>query len=113
MPNQPRYGLARRLLFPYSGEEALTFIQGLRVITTWALFFAMLMLFLTLPVVLAIVGTHSLEKLEYLLLVSFFSGACIFGGLAGVVVSMSNRVAQIRQKQKATKSSTSGGQYGS
>ena len=110
----PRFKLMRRLLFPYSGEEPLTPKQGLRVIVVWALFFALVMSLGTVPLAVAIMGTFSLQRTALLFLLSFLSGAVIFGMLAWIVVSMSNRTARIIQQRKAARtSSTNGGRYGS
>jgi len=114
MQNQPRYSLMRRLLFPYSGEVPLTRMQGVRVIMVWALFFAFAMSFCTMPILLAVATTLSLQKVVLLLLISLLSGAFVFGGLAWVVVSMSNRAARFRQRREtASTGSTGGGRYGS
>ncbi|HLZ55357.1 MAG TPA: hypothetical protein VKR06_00305 [Ktedonosporobacter sp.] len=114
MQNQPRFKLMRRLLFPYSGEEPLTRGQGLRVILTWALFFALVMSLGTLPIVVALMEPFSLQKTAWLFLLCFLSGAVIFGVLALIVVILSNRTAHMLQRRKAAQSSsTSGGRYGS
>jgi len=114
MQNQPRYSLMRRLLFPYSGEVPLTRAQGVRVIIVWALFFAFVMSFCSMPILLAMATALSLQKVVLLLLISLLSGAFVFGGLAWVVVSMSNRAARFRQQREAASTgSAGGGRYGS
>jgi len=110
------YPFARRLLFPYSGEEALTFLQGLRIVLTWALFFPCAFVFCTLPLV-ALFRVSSLQKAALLLLIVFLSGAVIFGLLAWFVVVINNWAARIRQQQEekheTDTTGTSGGRYGS
>lgn len=117
VPQQPRYHLVRRLLFPYSGEEQLTRSQGLRVIAVWALFFSFALSFCTLPVtLLASTGTFNLNRTLFLLLISFLSGVVVFGSLAWIVVAMSNRAARIIQARKGKgmqAKTSSGGRYGS
>ena len=102
MQNPPRYTFARRILFPYSGEEPLTRRQGLHVILVWALLFPVPMSLCILT--LAAVEVFSLYRTIVVLLFSFLLGAILFGALGGVVVSMSNRAAHIRQEWKARKS---------
>ena len=99
MQNQPRYRLARRILFPYSGEEPLTRRQALRVIVAWALFFSLSMSLCTL--LICVFGSFSLHKTVLSLLFTVLSGFFIFGMLGWFTVSMSNRAARIRQEWKA------------
>jgi amino acid transporter len=114
MQRRSRNSLLRRILFPYTGEEALTRRQGLRVIGVWALFFSFAMLLCTTPFTLAYVGVASSTRIVLILLIAFFSGVVIFGALAWLVVVMNNRAVQIIQQRKAAgTSSTSGGRYGS
>ena len=114
MQNQPRYSVMRRLLFPYSGEVPLTRLQGIRVIITWALFFAFVMSFCSMPVLLVEAKALSPQKVVLLLFFTLLTGAFVFGALAWVVVSMSNRAARFRQRREAASTgSTSGGRYGS
>jgi RsiW-degrading membrane proteinase PrsW (M82 family) len=97
MQNPARYTLIRRILFPYNGEEPLSRAQGLRVILTWAL---LIPLFMSLcPLAVSIVLSLSLQKTLLFLLWAFLSGVFIFGLLALIVVSMSNRAAHIRQER--------------
>ncbi len=112
MQKQPHYTLIRRILFPYSGEEPLTRMQGLRVILTWGLSFSFSMTLCTMTIAMA--GLFPWHRTVLLLLIAFLSGVAIFGMLGWVVVSMSNRAARIFQKRQAAKtSSTNGGRYGS
>lgn len=111
MQSRSRYTLMRRILFPYSGEEPLSRAQGLRVIAAWILVFAPGMSLFTLLV--AVVATLPLQKTLLLLLLSFLSGVVIFGILSWLVVAMSNRAARIFQARRATRTSISGGRYGS
>ncbi len=114
MQNRPYYSPVRRILFPYSGEVPLTRVQGLRVVVTWALFFAFVMSFCTLPLLIAMATGLSAQKVVLLFLICLFSGAFVFGALAVVVVIMGNRAAQFRQKQEAANTgNTNGGRYGS
>ncbi len=99
MQNQPRYTLARRILFPYSGEEPLSRRQGLRVILVWALLFPLLMSLCTLA--LCTLEAFSLHRTALLLLLTFLPGVCIFSVLGWFAVSMSNRAARIHQERQA------------
>src|SRR5579859_194242 len=101
MLEQPRFKLMRRLLFPYSGEEPLTRRQGARVILAWAFFFALVMSLGTLPIIVALMEPFSLQKTVRLFLLSFVSGAVIFGVLALIVVILSNRTARMLQRRRA------------
>lgn len=116
-PQQPRYHIVRRLLFPYSGEEQLTRSQGLRVIIVWALFFSLALTFCSFPVtLLASANSFSLNRTLLLLLISFLSGVVVFGSLAWIVVAMSNRAARILQARKGNgmpAKTFRGGRYGS
>jgi len=99
MQNQPRYSLARRILFPYSGEEPLTLRQGLRVIMAWALFFSLSMSLCTL--LICLLWAFPLHKTILFLLFTFLSGFFVFSILGWITVSLSNRAAHIRQQLKA------------
>ncbi len=113
MQNSPRYSLFRRLLFPYSGEEALTLKQSLRVLLAWMIVFP---LFLSLcPVALAATSSpFSLQRVATLFLFAFFSGFFIFGGLGLLAVIVNNQSARIRQRRRAAEASNiSGGRHGS
>jgi hypothetical protein len=109
---RPRYKLARRLLFPYSGEEPLARRQALRVIVAWALSFPLVLSLCALPVAIALMRTVMLQKVVLFFLLTFLSGVVIFGSLACLVVYMINRAARIYQQRKQT-SDTNGGRYGS
>ena len=111
MQSRRRYTLMRHVLFPYSGEEPLSLTQGLRVITAWILIFAPGMSMLTLFV--AVVAAFPLQKTLLLLLLSFLSGVVVFGILSWLVVAMSNRAARILQARRVTRTTVSGGRYGS
>lgn len=113
--NQPRYTLFRRLLFPFSGEESLTFKQSIRVLLAWMI---VLPLILSLcPLALTATFAYSLQKMATLFLFAFLSGFFIFGGLGVLVVIVNNQSARIRQRrasQRITRiSNTSGGRHGS
>lgn len=113
MQNPPRYSLFRRLLFPYSGEEALTLKQSLRVLLGWMIVFP---LFLSLcPAAFAATSTpFSLQRVGMLFLFAFFSGFFIFGGLGLLAVIVNNQSARIRQRRRAAEASNiSGGSHGS
>jgi len=99
MQSQQHYGLMRRILFPFSGEEPLSPRQGTRVVLAWALLFPLIMSIITL--LIAILASFTLLKTVLFFAFTFFSGFCIFGILGLIVVSMSNRSARIRQTWKA------------
>lgn len=99
MQNQSSVPLMQRVLFPYSGEEPLSFVQGLRVVLTWVLCFA---LPLTLCVLLLTQVEHfSAQRTLSSLVFAFLSGGGTFGILSMLIVIMSNRAARIRQAWKA------------
>ena len=108
MDKAPRYPFFRRLLFPYSGEDALNLKQSLRVLLAWMI---VLPLVLSLcPLALAASFSYSLQKVAMLFLFAFISGFCIFGGLGLLAVIVNNQSAHIRQRRKATGvNNTSGG----
>ncbi|GCE18445.1 hypothetical protein [Dictyobacter kobayashii] len=115
---QPRFKLARRILFPYTGEEPLTRAQEVRVIVSWATIFPVALLVGTLPIVALFSSSNaSLQKIAFILLLVFVGGVVIFGLMAWFVVFMINRSARLLQRQKAQKSARisnfSGGRYGS
>jgi hypothetical protein len=111
-PAQPRHRLLRRLLFPYSGDEALSFKQSLRVLLAWMVLLPLLMSLCTL--VLAAVFAYPLERIGLFFLFTFVSGFFIFGGLGILVVITNNSSARIRQARKASNvHNTQGGGYGS
>ena len=113
-PAQPRKDrrLLRRLLFPYSGDEALSFKQSLRVLLAWMVILPLLMSLST--VVLAAIFSYPLQKIGLFFLFTFLSGFFIFGGLGMLVVITNNSSARIRQARKANDvHDTQGGGYGS
>jgi len=111
-PAQSRQRLLRRLLFPYSGDEALSFKQGLRVLLAWMVILPLLMSLST--VVLAVIFSYPLQKIGLFFLFTFLSGFFIFGGLGMLVVITNNSSARIRQARKASNvHNTQGGRYGS
>ncbi|MBE3558903.1 MAG: hypothetical protein IMW89_06720 [Ktedonobacteraceae bacterium] len=114
-PSSHRIGFFRRLLFPYSGDQVLTFQQGRRVILTWVLFFGLALSLGSLPVELALMQTVSLRVLALSFLLSFLAGGIIFGGFALLVVAMNNQAARFVQqrKQAGHDHNTSGGRHGS
>ncbi len=98
MLGQPRFLLFRRLLFPYSGEEPLTGVQGRRVIVSWALFFSLVLSVATLPIIL-IIKAVSVQELALILLLTFLTSVVIFGAMAWFVVIMINRCARFLQRR--------------
>jgi hypothetical protein len=112
VPRPGRYGFFRRLLFPYSGEDALTFKQSLRVLAAWMV---MLPLVLSLcPLGLTLTFGYSLSRIVMLFLFAFFSGFFIFGALGLLVVIVNNQSARIHKRRRATGASNfSGGRDGS
>ncbi len=94
----------------------LTRAQGLRIIVTWALFFALVFVIGTLPV-LILLQIGSVRLVALLILLVFCGGAGIFALLAWLVVVTNNQSVRARQRQDAHRaagtSSTSGGRYGS
>ena len=112
MQQSPRYTFMRRMLFPYSGEEALTFKQSLRVLFAWMFLVPLVMSCCSL--MFTLLFAYSLPRIVTFFLFTFLSGFCIFGGLGVLVVIVNNQSARIRQARKATKASdTSGDFYGS
>ncbi len=101
MRNIRRYALMQRLLFPYSGEEALTWRQGLRVIVAWALFIPLTLSLLV--VVIAMLNGFSAQRVVEIFFFALISGACVFGLLGWLIVSVNNRSARIRRAWKAQK----------
>jgi hypothetical protein len=99
MQQPMRYSLVRKILFPYSGEEPLAWGQGVRVLLSWMLFFAVPLALLSAGLML-LVGYDQAGVISGMLFV-FFSGAGIFGLLGLVIVVMSNRAARIRMAWKA------------
>jgi hypothetical protein len=99
MQNPPRLSLAKRLLFPYSGEHPLTTKQGLRVVLAWTLLFPLPLSMMSL--VITLLERFSAQGMIVSFLFAFLSGAFIFGILGVLIVIMSNRAAHIRQAWKA------------
>ena len=100
--NSPRdrHTLFRRLLFPYSGEEALSLKQSLRVLLAWMVFLPIIMALCTL--LLTATFSYPLERIGMLFVFTFLSGFFIFGGLGILVVLVNNSSARIREKRNAT-----------
>jgi hypothetical protein len=96
---KPRFSLARRLLLPYTGEDALTGAQARRLILTWFVFFALVLSLGSLPVGAAL--TSSMERLVVVFLLTFFGGGTIFALTAGLVIYFLNRTALYKQKWQA------------
>ena len=101
MQKPPRYGLIRRLLFPYSGEEPLTFRQSVRVMLAWALLIPLIIALLVLAVTLP--AAISLQRVLAFFVIAFLSGVGIFGILGLLVVLFNNHAARVRQAWKAQK----------
>jgi len=101
MQNTQHYGLMRRILFPFSGEEPLSPKQGTRVVLAWALLFPLIMSIVTL--LIAILASFTPLKMLLFFAFTFLSGFCIFGILGLIVVIMSNRSARIRQAWRTTR----------
>lgn len=99
MLSPSRFSLMRRLLYPYSGEEPLSALQGLRVVLAWMLSFPLPLSFLTLIPML--IEHFSVQEMINGFVFAFLSGAFIFGLLGVLIVVMSNRAAHIRQAWKA------------
>ncbi|WP_376796504.1 hypothetical protein [Thermogemmatispora sp.] len=94
-----RYSLFRRVFFPYSGGEALTIKQSLRIIIAWTLVVPVSMTLLTL--VLSLLLGFSPQRIVLLVLITFFSGVMVFGLLSLVVIATNNRAARLRQERLA------------
>jgi len=101
MQHRPRYRLMRRILYPYNGEQPLSFKQSLRVLFAWMLFFPLTMSLLAL--VLTIIELYPVQKIVLFVIVSFLSGVFIFGLLGLLVVTMSNKAARLHQTWKIQK----------
>ena len=107
-----RYTLLRRLLFPYSGEEALSRKQSLRVLLVWMVLLPLIMALCTL--LITAILSYPLEKMGMFFVFTFLSGFFIFGGLGTLVIWVNNSSAHIRQRYKVTNGhNTNGGRYGS
>jgi hypothetical protein len=97
MQTSPRYSLIRRVLFPYSGKEALTRKQSLRVIAAWAILFTIPMVLCTLSV--AVYVAAPLSKAAILLLAVILGGVVIFGLSAWAAIYTNNRAVRLRQQR--------------
>lgn len=89
----------RRLLFPYSGEEALTTRQAVRVILVWAIPIPLSMSLCALG--LSALLAYTAHQALLLFVLAFLSGLLVFGLLGWVVVSTNNRSASIRRESRA------------
>lgn len=96
-----RYRLFRRILFPYSGTEPLTFKQGLRVILAWISLIPVTVTLLTY--LLTLLLRYSLSQILTSVLFAFFSGVGIFGGLALLIIFMGNSAARFHQRHNGTR----------
>jgi len=101
MQYRPRYRLMRRILYPYNGEQPLSFKQSLRVLLGWMLFFPLTMSLLAL--VLTIIELYPVQKIVLFVIISFFSGVFIFGLFGLLIVTMSNKAARLHQTFKIQK----------
>ena len=99
-PPRTHQSLFRRVLFPYSGEEALKPRQALRVLLAWAIPIPLSMSLCTLALSALLALTASKALLLFVL--AFLSGVLVFGILGWLVVSMNNRSAHLRQAGRAT-----------
>ena len=99
MQKTPRYSLMRRLLFPYSGEEPLTFRQSMRVMLVWVLLIPISISLLV--VVAALLMAFSLQTILAFFVLAFLSGMGIFGVLGVLIVLFNNHSARIRRAWKA------------
>ncbi|QBD80052.1 hypothetical protein EPA93_30345 [Ktedonosporobacter rubrisoli] len=113
MQTQPQFGLIRRVLFPYSGEEPLTRQQSLRVIAIWAIVFTFPVILCTLTAIF--MAQPPFVRALLLLIGALLFGIIIFGVTAWACISVINRTARLRQQQQNARrtNSTSGGRYGS
>ncbi len=91
----------RRILYPYNGEQPLSFKQSLRVLFAWMLFFPLTMSLLAL--VLTIIELYPVQKIVLFVILSFLAGVFIFGLFGLLVVTMSNKAARLHQTWKIQK----------
>ena len=93
-----RFSLLRRLLFPYSGEDALSLKQSARVMLGWAIVLPLFMSLLIIPVAFWIDAAwpHVLSMLVF----AFLSGMGIFGILGLLIIVVNNQSARIRRAWK-------------
>lgn len=96
----PRH-LLRRILFPYSGADALSLKQSVRVMLAWILFFPSTMALLA--AITAVLLGYSVRELVTMAALSFLAGVCIFGVLGWLIIVVNNRAARIRRAWKAQK----------
>ena len=96
----PRYRLFRRILFPYSGTEPLTFRQGVRVMLGWILLIPVTVSLLIAP--FAALLSYSLVQILWTMLFAFLSGVLIFGGLGLLIIFMGNSAARFHQRRKVS-----------
>ena len=101
MQHRPRYRLMRRILYPYNGEQPLSFKQSLRVLFAWMLFFPLTMSLLAL--VLTIIELYPVQKIVLFVILSFLLGVFIFGLFGLLVVTLSNKAARLHQTWKIQK----------
>ena len=99
MESPSLFPLAKRLLFPYSGEDPLSLKQSLRVVLAWMLVFPLPFSICTM--IVPLLEGLSAQGIMNSFLFAFCSGAFIFGLLGLLIVVMSNRSARIRQAWKA------------
>ncbi len=93
-----RFPFMRRLLFPYSGEDALSLRQSARVMLAWAILLPLIMSLLITPVAFWIDSAwpHVLSMLVF----AFLSGMGIFGILGLLIIVVNNQSARIRRAWK-------------
>jgi hypothetical protein len=113
--NPQHHSFIRRVLFPYSGTEYLTFSQSVRLILAWVAFFLPGILILTLTV--ALLERASLLKLLLALLFALVIDVLTFGATAWLSIAVNNRAVRIQQARRAQRTqgmtTTRGGTYGS
>lgn len=112
MRSRTRYPLARQFLFPYSGENALTPKQAVRVLLAWAV--AVPLIIACAALLFTALLAVSPREMAIDALFAFLSGVFIFGGLGVLVVVTNNWLAHVRRTRHATgASNTSGVRHGS
>ena len=98
--DQQRFSLARRLLFPYSGEVPLTREQGRRVVVTWMFALSIILTICVLPVAALFASHVTWQRLGIVFLAIFLLCVFTFGMSAWLVVLMVNRSARFTQQWK-------------
>ena len=93
-----RFPLLRRLLFPYSGEDALSLKQSARVMLAWAVLLPFIMSLLITPVAFWI--DRAWQHVLSMLVFAFLSGTGIFGILGLLIIIVNNQSARIRRAWK-------------